>query len=150
MNNQQPHQHPKQSLQEAAALCRQLKDLVAGENDALEKRKLSMVEDNIKQKTHLTLKLESLLNRARTQRSLLQEDSAARAAARDVQAEMADFQSLARKNMLLLKAAHQTRADTLQMIRQALNEKNPRVETYNAEGKVGTKGKEASLVNKAV
>jgi flagellar biosynthesis/type III secretory pathway chaperone len=149
MNNQ-PHQHPKQSLREAAAVCQQLKSLVAEENDALESRQIDRVEENIKQKTQLTLKLETLLNRAKAQKDLLKEDPHARNAAKHVQGEMESFQTLARQNMLLLKAAHQTRADTLQMIRQALSEKNARVETYNAQGQVGTKGKDVNLVNKAV
>ncbi|MFZ2619644.1 MAG: hypothetical protein WAX89_02120, partial [Alphaproteobacteria bacterium] len=137
-------------LREAALLYRQLKDVVMSDNAALGARDTKKVEENLKQKTRLALKLEKLLGDAKANKDVVKQDPDFHFTARALQAEIEEFEVAARKNMMLLKAAHQVRADTLQIIRHVINERQPKVDMYNARGTLASTGKEATLVNKAV
>ncbi|MDD9912618.1 MAG: hypothetical protein OXR68_01765 [Alphaproteobacteria bacterium] len=154
--NQHAHQSeivlktPQECMAETVAVCRQLGDLISSENKALDARDVKPVEANLKQKSRLAVKLEKLLSDMKAQKDTLKQHGDFKVMAQNIQKEMDGFQAAAKKNVLLLKTAHQTRADTLEMIRHAMDLQRPRTETYNKQGEVSKSNAGSSLINKAV
>ena len=150
MSQQQPGHTPHHTLAETAMICKEITSLVDAENDALTNRNIQFVEENLKDKSRLALKLEKMLKDLKSSKDSIKGDPAARDALKSIQMDMDSFQNTAKKNLLLLKTAHQTRADTLQMIRHIVDANRPQAETYNAYGKVEQGNANAGLINKRI
>ena len=145
-----PQNLPQNPLVEATDITAQLKVLLADENDALRTRKIDLVGEKLKDKNRLAVKLERVLKDAKLQQETLRQQTAFSQQTKALQQEMDDFQHLARKNVLLLKSAHQVRHDTLSMIRQALHDTRPQTEVYNKEGGVNKGPNTTNLLDKTV
>lgn len=150
MSTHTEYKDPRESLAEASIVCRQLGALVEEENESLKAHEITKIEGNLKRKNKLALKLGKLLKDVKEHKDEIRLDPAARKTVMSVQLEMDGFSRAARKNLLMLKTAHQTRSDTLQIIRQAIVATTPRTEVYNASGLVKDATKKVSLVNRSI
>lgn len=151
MNHENPTPRtPINPLLEATQLTAQLKDLLTDENEALRTRKIDLVGEKLKDKSRLAIKLERVLKDAKEQKDTLKTQAAFSQNAKTLQMEMDTFSHLARKNVLLLKSAHQVRHDTLNVIRQALHANRPQTEVYNNTGAVQKGENTTNLLDRTV
>lgn len=127
-------QTPQHLLHEAGITCDQLAELIATENAALEARDIQAIADGLKRKTKLAYQLEKTLHGIKTNKDAVLADARSAEQIRRLQQEMDHFQAISRKNMLMLKAAHQTRADFLMLVRDTLEQQRPKPDTYNQTG----------------
>lgn len=125
---------PAPEIISARETCRELLALLTEENTSLGKQDIKIVEARIQQKKRLTLRLEQSLEEIRRSAPAWKENASSKRHMVLFAEEMKLFQELARKNALLLKAAHQLRADLVIAIRDALDDAQPRAQLYNANG----------------
>lgn len=131
-----PYNAPAQpnSIAAARATCRELLALLIEENRGLTKHDIKLVDDRIQHKRRLTLRLEQILAELKQTGNLWKSDATSRTQATLLAEEIAEFQNLARENAMMLKAAHQLRADLILAIRDTVDAAQPRVQTYGANG----------------
>ena len=137
-------------LTDAAAVLHELQDILVQENEAINTHDVEPVEKNLRKKNRLATKLDYLLKQIKAQRAELAEATYAQHQGAAIQAEIESLQSLSRKNMLHLKAAHEVRADTIRMIRSAFQAHTPQTETYNAAGSLEKAPSTNGLIHKAI
>jgi hypothetical protein len=137
---------PANEILAARKTCRELLALLIEENQAVPKHDIQLVEDRLVHKRRLTLRLEQMLSDIKQKGSLWKADASARQQANQLAEEIAEFQTLARENAMMLKAAHQLRADLIMAIRDTVDAHQPRVQTYGASGTLNTSGGETRLV----
>ncbi|PZP38919.1 MAG: hypothetical protein DI585_05840 [Pseudomonas fluorescens] len=125
---------PSGEIVEARRTCRELMALLVEENHGLGKQDIKLVDERIQHKRRLTLRLEQMLAEMKKAGSLWKADTAARSQANLLAEEIAQFQELAVKNVAMLQAAHQLRADLILAIRDTVDAATPRAQTYGANG----------------
>jgi hypothetical protein len=110
-----------QQLDEARLTCRELASVLDAENRlATGRGNLALLEEQLDIKRHLTLRLERLVQNLKSLKPEWENDRKSSDAARRLAFEMGEFQRLAAKNMLQLKAAHQIRADVIALVQDTL------------------------------
>jgi hypothetical protein len=108
-------------LDEARATCRELAAVLDTENRLVTGRNnLPLLEEQLDIKRHLTLRLERLVQSLKTLKPEWENDRKSADAARRLAFEMGEFQRLAAKNMMQLRAAHQIRADVIALVQDTL------------------------------
>lgn len=137
-------------IMEARTTCRELLVLLTEENNGLTKQDISVVESRIQHKKRLTLRLEQLLSDIKLKGEQWKGSDVARRQAILLADEMKHFQELARNNAMLLKAAHQLRADIIIAIRDAVDALQPRAQTYGANGVVSSVESSTRLVARSI
>lgn len=132
------------AISELAAATADLVALLSDENEALAARNVKKVELNLVKKAELANRLDAGL------RSLKETgvDSETPGVI-NIQNELAIVQSLGRKNATLMQVAHQTRVDTLNLIRDMVNEEQPKTNYYSANGDIKETKADTSLINKS-
>lgn len=134
----------------ARKTCRELLALLIEENQGLARHDVKLIEDRLVHKRRLTLRLEQMLAELKQKGSIggnaWKTDTTAQAQASLLAEEIAEFQSMARENAMMLKAAHQLRADLIMAIRDTVDAQTPRVQTYGANGALTNAGGETRLV----
>lgn len=130
----------------ARKTCRELLALLIEENQALPKHDIQLIEDRLVHKRRLTLRLEQMLADLKQKGSLWKADASARQQASQLAEEIAEFQTMARENAMMLKAAHQLRADLILAIRDTVDAHQPRVQTYGSSGTLNTSSGETRLL----
>ncbi len=130
----------------ARKTCRELLALLVEENQALPKHDIALVEDRLVHKRRLTLRLEQMLSDIKQNGSLWKADASAQQQASHLAEEIAEFQNLARENAMMLKAAHQLRADLIMAIRDTVDAHQPRVQTYGASGTMNASNGETRIL----
>lgn len=135
-----------QDILAARKTCRELLALLIEENQALPKQHVQLVEERLVHKRRLTLRLEQMLADIKKKGSLWKADKSAQQQASQLAEEIAEFQTLARENAMMLKAAHQLRADLIMAIRDTVDAQQPRAQTYGANGTLTTSGGETRLL----
>lgn len=123
-----------EQMSDARATCRELLQLLMAENASLGKNSVEEVETRLQTKRRLTLRLEVVMKDLKTRRHEWTGRKDAQEVALRLAEEVSVFQDMARKNLELLKAAHQLRADMVSMIRDTLEAQAPRVQTYGPYG----------------
>ena len=118
----------------ARATCRELLTLLIEEKHGLAKHDVQRIDDNIQNKRRLTLRLEQLLGEIKQTGAVWKNDANGRNQAALLADEIAIFQTMARENAMMLKAAHQLRADLILAIRDTVDAAQPRVQTYGSTG----------------
>ncbi len=129
-----------EQMSDARATCRELLQLLVAENASLNKSSVTEVEARLQNKRRLTLRLEVLLKDLKARRQEWTSRKDAQEVALRLAEEVSVFQDMARKNMELLRAAHQLRADMVSMIRDTLEAQAPRVQTYGRYGSMTPSG----------
>ncbi len=142
--------NPHALLEDAHIACTDLKSLLIEENDSLRQHRIELVEKNLKDKRKLSLKLENVLNNVKKNKEHLADDTQTLSYVKSLQEEIDSFQNMARQNLTLLQAAHQTRADFIDMVRLAVSAEQPKSTTYNNEGTVSDTSHSPPLVNKEI
>jgi flagellar biosynthesis/type III secretory pathway chaperone len=136
-------------LDDAIRLCQELENLLADENTHLRQRKTAFLEEGVRQKNRLAMRLENLLGDIRTASDAIKADPEGPAKVARLKDAMHAYDVMARQNVLLLQAAHTVTTDFLGMVRQALQK--PQAKTYGASGTLQTKSAAGStLVAKSV
>ena len=143
-----PYNAPAQPNSIAAArnTCRELLILLVEENHGIAKHDVKMVDDRIQHKRRLTLRLEQILAELKQSGNLWKSDASSRTQAALLAEEIAEFQNLARENAMMLKAAHQLRADLILAIRDTVDATQPRAQTYGANGSMNSADNATRLV----
>lgn len=134
----------------ARKTCRELLVLLMEENNGLARHDVKVIDERLSHKKRLTLRLESMLAELKQNGSLWKADASARQQSVLLAEEIAEFQNLARENTLLLKAAHQLRADLLLAIRDTVDAHQPRVQTYGSGGTMNAASSETRLVTTSI
>jgi len=127
-----------QLITDARNACRTLIVLLMEENAALTTYNATVVEERLPQKKRLTQTLEQSLRDIKSTASNWRDNPAAQAQATHLAEEVAYLQNLSRSNTLMLKAAHQLRADLIIAIRDAVEATAPRAQLYTALGAATT------------
>lgn len=142
-----PHDLVKQAIATCNAFCEHL-DF---ENKALEEQDIATVEEATKTKRHLGAKLETLLKDVRTEREAIKANAGAMTELQNLQVAIDNYQSKARKNVVMLSAAHEATAQFLGMVRQAVMKLKPKATTYGKQGEMTDHGVgSTSLLNKNI
>lgn len=138
-------------IDEAIAATDALKSFLVMENDFLAQRKMEEVEIGLKQKIRLARELEKRLGSLKERQEEVAGDTMAKNRLKALQEDLEIYRAEARKNALLLKAAHQTTADVLALVKQVAEAQAPKSGAYGNNGQVGNNGaKGQSFVSKAV
>lgn len=137
---------PAQDILAARKTCRELLALLLEENQGLAKHDVQLIEDRLVHKRRLTLRLEQMLADIKQKGSLWKADASARQQANHLAEEIAEFQTMARENAMMLKAAHQLRADLIMAIRDTVDAQQPRVQTYGSSGTLNASNGETRLL----
>ncbi len=140
------HPTPITSIHGARATCRELLTLLVEEKHGLARHDVARIDANIQNKRRLTLRLEQQLADIKQTKAVWKTDATAVTQAGLLAEEIAVFQTMARENAMLLKAAHQLRADLILSIRDAVDTGQPRVQTYSAAGTLNTSENTSRLV----
>jgi hypothetical protein len=123
---------------EASQTCRDLMGVMVEENRNLNQlanpQATQQVEARLQLKKRLALRLEKLLAEIKQNRENYRGNRQVENAAARLAEEIAVFSDLAKNNELMLRAAHQIRADIIAVIRDTIEASQPRVQTYNAAG----------------
>lgn len=126
-------------------------DVMETENVMLMKHKRGEAYDDIlKQKRALAAKVERLLTDIRANKESIKKDIDAQGTLPELDVVMNTYQTTARKNLILLKAAHQTTADMLNLFKRAVDKIKPKPKTYTKEGSIVQGASSGSLVSKDV
>ncbi len=133
-----PGQGPAAEVLAARRTCRELLAILIEENQGIARHDVKLIDEKLTHKRRLTLRLEQMLAEMKQKGSLWKDDPAARQQVVLLGEELAEFQTLARQNAMLLKAAHQLRADLVMAIRDTVDAQAPRVQTYGANGVLNT------------
>lgn len=136
------------NMQDARNTCRELLHLLAEENQGLSKQRAEVVETRLQLKRSLTLRLEVLMQDLKRRKTEWQGQPAAKDLANRLAEEISLFQTLAAKNLTLLKAAHQLRADMVAVIRDTMDARTPHVPTYGRSGSIYTTDQGTRLVSR--
>jgi len=123
---------------DARSTCQELLQLLAAENAGLMKQRVEEVETRLQMKRQLTLRLEVLMKELKTRKAEWQGHKDTRNMALRLAEEIGAFQKLAGKNLEMLKAAHQLRADMVAAIRDTIDAHTPKVQTYGRNGYMAT------------
>lgn len=137
---------PANEILAARKTCRELLALLVEENEALPKHNVQLIEDRLVHKRRLTLRLEQMLADIKQNGSVWKGDASAKQQASQLAEEIAEFQTLARENAMMLKAAHQLRADLIMAIRDTVDAHQPRVQTYGSSGTMNTNSGETRIL----
>lgn len=146
----QPATTPTANILAARATCRELLALLTEENAGLQKHDVALVEVRIQHKKRLTLRLEQLLAEIRQKGSLWKSDASAKQQANLLAEEIKHFQEIARGNAMMLKVAHQLRADLIMSIRDTVEANQPRAQLYGANGLVSSADANTRLVARSI
>lgn len=123
---------------EASQTCRDLMGVMVEENRNLNHsaspQATQQVEARLQLKKRLALRLEKLLAEIKTNRENYRGNRQVENAAARLGEEIEAFRELAKHNEVMLRAAHQIRADIIAVIRDTIEASQPRVQTYNAAG----------------
>lgn len=127
-------------MMEASQTCRELMGVLVEENQNVTKPSGGdfgpQAEARLNLKKRLSIRLEKLLSEIKAQKSSWRGDRQAENVAVRLAEEIEVFRSLASQNEMMLRAAHQLRADIISVIRDTLEASQPRVTTYSANGTV--------------
>lgn len=147
MNQQTPYELVMSAIAACDAFCEHL-DF---ENKALEARDIETVEEGTKTKRHLGAKLEGILKDVKEQRNFIKQDAQAVQELQNLQTAIDLYQNKARKNVMLLSAAHEATAQFLNMVRQAVSKLKPKTKTYGQTGQIEERSSsKSSLINKEI
>lgn len=135
-NPSAPQSGVLQQMSDARSTCRELMELLGAENGGLIHQKVAEVETRLQMKRTLTLRLEVLMQEIKRRKAEWQAQPTAKDMANRLAEDMAVFQELASKNLTLLQAAHQLRADMVAVIRDTLDARAPHVPVYGRTGSV--------------
>lgn len=138
------------TIMDARNTCRELLVLLLEENKGLAKHDVKLVDAAIQHKRRLTLRLEQILGELKQTGSLWKADAASRTQASLLAEEIAEFQNMARENAMMLKAAHQLRADIILAIRDTVDATQPRVQTYGANGSLNSNDNTSRLITTSI
>ena len=138
------------TVADARSTCRELLALLLEENNGLSKQDINVVDERIQNKRRLTLRLEQILAELKRSGSLYKADANARHQVNLLAEEIAEFQHMAHKNAMMLKAAHQLRADLILAIRDTVDATQPRVQTYGANGSMNNADNATRLVARTI
>lgn len=141
---------PAPEIITARETCRELLVLLNEENASLAKQDTKTVEARLQQKKMLTLRLEQNLAEVRQNAPQWKDNAASKRHMVLFAEEMKLFQDLAKKNALLLKAAHQLRADLIIAIRDALDDAQPKAQLYTANGTMSAQDGATRLVARTI
>lgn len=141
---------PAAAVVEARQTCRELVSLLVEENAGIKAQDVALVDTNLQHKRRLTLRLEQILAELKQTGSLWKSDVAARQQANFLAEEIAQFQELARTNAIMLRAAHQLRADLILAIRDTVDAAQPQAKLYGANGGITSSGNAGSLLAKDI
>lgn len=141
---------PVGDLAAARTTCRELLALLVEENHGLTKQDIKLIEERTQHKRRLTLRLEQLLSELKQSGNLWKSNPAARYQATLLAEEIAQFQDLARENAMMLKAAHQLRADLIIAIRDTVDSTQPRAQVYGANGNMQPADNATRLVARSI
>jgi flagellar biosynthesis/type III secretory pathway chaperone len=131
--------------------CQILSELLTIENKAIRNREMSIIADNIKIKDKLTSKIMGLLSRLKEMRETIRKEGGLKQYLAQLQESFDAYKTLARKNALLLKSAHESTAVFLDTVRQVVEASRPKASTYGKDGAMASKKEEqASLVRKTI
>lgn len=150
-NTNETQMTPALLVKQAIATCHAFSEHLDFENQALEARDIETIEDATKTKRHLGAKLETLLRDIKMQKEAIRLDTAAFTDLQNLQLAIDAYQVKARKNVVMLSAAHEATAQFLGMVRQAVIRLKPKVTTYGNAGQVQENSSgSTSLLNKEV
>jgi predicted protein tyrosine phosphatase len=141
---------PAAAVVEARQTCRELMSLLIEENAGIKTHDIALVDMNIQHKRRLTLRLEQMLVELKQSGSIWKADVAARQQATFLAEEIAQFQELARSNAMMLKAAHQMRADLIIAIRDTVDAAQPKAQLYGSNGTMSASNTPNRLVAKDI
>ena len=138
------------TIMDARSTCRELLALLLEENKGLAKQDIKLVDASIQHKRRLTLRLEQILSELKRTGSLWKADAPSREQANLLAEEIAEFQTMARENAMLLKAAHQLRADIILAIRDTVDAPQPANQTYGSNGSLNNAGNTSRLITTSI
>lgn len=140
--------HPLLSAARLALI--DLTDLLLQENEDLRARKIDRVTTNVKRKNEMANRVEQLLGEIKTMQTRGEKFDAPQA--NQLQAALDEYQTHARQNMLLIKAAHEATADFLLLVKQTIDSKQGTAKTYGQQGEMSESAPATtrSFINKAV
>ena len=138
------------SIMDARTTCRELLALLIEENQGITRHDINLIEQRTQHKRRLTLRLESILAELKRSGSIYKADEPSRKQVNLLAEEIAEFQTLAHKNAMMLKAAHQLRADLIIAIRDTADIGQPRAQTYGANGALNNTETATRLVARTI
>lgn len=130
--------------------CEKFTTLLLEENEALKDRKLSEVEEKLKEKRHLAAKVEKLLSTLKASFTQVKNDQSATDKLSQLTTVVNNYQKAARKNTVLLQAAHTATSDFINLVRSAVESKKPKVQTYGETGNMRQTENTTKLIDKDI
>lgn len=140
-----------QLINEAIARTAALVEVMEQENQLLKTHERGEAfEAIIKEKRLIGAKVEKLLSEVKRHKDVLKGNEAAAARLPELQVVVDKYQTTARKNVVLLQAAHQTTMDVINIFRKAVERVKPKAETYTKDGKMSSGDAAGTLITKSV
>lgn len=139
---------------EASQTCRDLMGVMVEENrnlgHAANPQATQQVEARLQLKKRLALRLEKLLAEIKQNRDTFRGNRQVENVAARLAEEIEAFREMAKENEVMLRAAHQIRADIIAVIRDTIEASQPRVQTYTAAGNAATGNAGTTVVGTTV
>lgn len=145
---------PQTSMQDlvirAKTACIDFTTLLTEENEALKNNQMDILEKKYKLKRQAAAKMEALLNEVQTSQGAIKQDRAATDELGELQVVINNYQQNARKNVLLLRAAHDATTSFLNLVKEAVSKHKPKVSTYGDQGHLEEKTSPTNLVDTSI
>jgi len=142
---------PHEVVKNAIAACVGINEVIAQENELLSNKEMDQLDNIVKQKRSLAAKMEASLQAVKAHTQQIKNNAEATRELTNLQNELHSYKVGMRKNVMLLDAAHASTNNFLNLVRQAVEVKRPKVNVYGNDGAIQDKqAKQTSLVNKSI
>lgn len=139
--------HP--ALQKAIHLCQELVDLFTTENEQIRKRDLKAIEATVSRKDSLAEDFQNALKAVKADLAAIKSNPAFTDLHQKLKNLLISYNEAARRNVVLLQAAHTSATGFIKIVRQAMQP--PAAKTYGKDGQMlDTPGVGNPLVAKTV
>lgn len=124
--------HP--ALQQAIALCQELVDLFATENEQIRKRDLKAIEATVVRKDNLAENFQKALAAVKKDIVAIKSNPAFAELHLKLKSLLISYNEAARRNVVLLQAAHTSATGFIKIVRQAMQP--PAAKVYGKNGQM--------------
>ena len=155
MNTEQLLKHaqaktPGEIVSEAIIAVEELSVLLDEENTKLKAKEIGFLEEALKNKKRAAAKMELAMNLVKFAKEKVDADETAKANLPRLRDSLARYKETARVHLRLLRSAHDTTGDFLQMVAQAVEAKKPKLQTYGKNGAIDSQSGKATLKGKSI
>lgn len=137
-------------IAQARSVCKALFTLLQDENTAIENKNVIQVEENLPRKDALAQQLNTLVQQIGAHREAIKADARLHSQLQALQKDIEAYDAVARQNIMLLRAAHASTQNFVEVVRDTIKKRMPKAETYGRSGVVNDKSENPAIINKSV